>query len=222
MELWAGFILGFVGSAHCIGMCGPIALSMYRSDDPLSGQLVKAIMYNTGRMTTYASLGLLFGMLGSGIKLTGYQDILSIVLGLGILLYIVVPKLNIGYRQSSLYSSFFSSIHHQIANLFKKQTIGSTFLIGILNGLLPCGFVMIGIMTSLVTPSPLHSMWYMMLFGLGTLPAMLAMNMAPALISPKLRSKIRPYTQYFAVFIALFLIYRGFMVGDMTDMHQGM
>lgn len=214
MELWTGFTLGLLGSFHCIGMCGPIALSIPGGNRSPVAMFSRGILYNSGRIFTYALLGFGLGFLGMGAAITGYQNMLSIVLGALIVFFAVFPHIKLPERLRNVYARFQSQISSSIATLFKNKSTSSSFLIGLLNGLLPCGFVVTALAVALVTDTALHSSIYMALFGLGTLPVMLMLNMAPGFISPKMRSKLRPFSTYFAVIIGLLLIWRGFMVGD--------
>jgi len=218
MELWTGFTLGLLGSFHCIGMCGPIALSIPGEDRSAGGMLFRGLLYNSGRIFTYAFLGFGLGILGMGATVAGYQHILSILLGAGIIFFAIVPRIKLPGKLTSTYQKFQSLVSSTIATLFKERSTYSSFLIGLLNGFLPCGFVVTALAVALVTDTALHSSIYMALFGLGTLPIMLFMNMAPGFISPKLRSKLRPFSTYFAIIIGLLLIWRGFMAsGGMME-----
>lgn len=214
MELWTGFTLGLLGSFHCIGMCGPIALSIPGENRSPGVMLSRGLLYNSGRILTYAFLGFGLGILGMGATIAGYQNILSIILGALIVIFAIVPRIKLPGKLTNIYQNFQSRISSSISTLFKKRSTSSSFLIGLLNGFLPCGFVVTALAVALVTDSVIHSSIYMALFGLGTLPSMLLMNMAPGFISPKWRSKLRPFSTYFAVIIGLLLIWRGFMVGD--------
>lgn len=214
MELWTGFTLGLLGSFHCIGMCGPIALSIPGENRSPGAMLLRGVLYNSGRIFTYAFLGFGLGILGMGATIAGYQNVLSIILGALIVSFAIVPSIKLPGKLTKIYQNFQSRISSSISTLFKKRSASSSFLIGLLNGFLPCGFVVTALAVALVTDTVVHSSIYMALFGLGTLPVMLMMNMAPGLISPKWRSKLRPFSTYFAVIIGLLLIWRGFMVGD--------
>jgi uncharacterized protein len=70
----AAFAMGMVGSFHCIGMCGPIALSLPLKKESSWGKFSGAILYNLGRITTYIAFGLVFGLLGKSVALFGYQQ----------------------------------------------------------------------------------------------------------------------------------------------------
>lgn len=214
MELWTGFTLGLLGSFHCIGMCGPIALSIPGENRSKSSMFFRGILYNSGRIFTYAFLGFGLGILGMGATIAGYQNLLSISLGALIILFALFPHIKFPEKFGKPYERFQKMISSTIATLFKNKSASSPFLIGLLNGFLPCGFVVTALAVALVTDTALHSSIYMALFGLGTLPVMLMMNMAPGFISPKWRSKLRPFSTYFAVIIGLLLIWRGVMVGN--------
>lgn len=214
MELWTGFTLGLLGSFHCIGMCGPIALSIPGQSRSAGAMLSRGLLYNSGRIFTYAFLGFGLGILGMGATIAGYQNLLSIILGVLIVIFAIVPRIKLPGKLTKIYQDFQTMINSSISTLFKKRSASSSFLIGLLNGFLPCGFVVTALAVALVTDTALHSSMYMALFGLGTLPVMLLMNMAPGFISPKWRSKLRPFSTYFAIIIGLLLIWRGSMVGD--------
>src|SRR5690606_26957427 len=81
--LWTAFLLGFLGSFHCVGMCGPIALAV--SGHKASRYVYHKVLYNLGRSVTYALLGLIVGSLGFSLSLAGAQQWFSIAMGVLIL-----------------------------------------------------------------------------------------------------------------------------------------
>lgn len=81
--IWTAFIWGLLGSFHCVGMCGPIALALAGKDR--NKYLFNKLLYNSGRAITYSLLGGLVGMLGFSLSLAGVQQWVSIVLGLSII-----------------------------------------------------------------------------------------------------------------------------------------
>ncbi len=218
MELWTGFTLGLLGSFHCIGMCGPIALAIPGKNATKSSMFFRGLLYNSGRVITYAFLGFILGILGMGATIAGYQNVLSIFLGVLIIIFALFPHLKFSPKTHGFYTRFTGQLSKQISKLYRRQTGFSSLLIGLLNGFLPCGFVVTALAAALITPSTLHSAAYMALFGLGTLPTMLMLNMAPGFISLKLRSKLRPFSSYFAIIIGLILIWRGYTM--MNGMHM--
>ena len=86
------FIMGLAGSLHCIGMCGPLALSLPVSHNNNLSRISGGLIYNSGRILSYTSMGLIFGSLGNLIIAAKWQSSLSIGLGIIILLYLLVPK----------------------------------------------------------------------------------------------------------------------------------
>lgn len=221
MELWTAFTLGLLGSFHCIGMCGPIALAIPGENRTPRAMFSRGLLYNSGRILTYALIGAVFGLLGMGATIAGYQHILSITLGVLIIVFALFPHMKLPGNVNSWYTDFTQNLTSLISGLYKRKSNFSSFLIGMLNGFLPCGFVVTALAAALITSSIFHSAAYMALFGLGTLPTMLMMNMAPGFISPKIRSKLRPFTTYFAIIIGLILIWRGYsmMSGGQMMMH---
>lgn len=217
MELWTGFTLGLLGSFHCIGMCGPIALAIPGQNSSAGASFLRGILYNSGRIVTYAVIGSVFGILGMGATISGYQPILSITLGILIILFALFPHIRIPGKLNEMYSAFTQKLAAHISDLYKNKSSFSAFFIGLLNGFLPCGFVVTALAAALITPSVFHSAVYMALFGLGTLPVMLMLNMTPQFITPKFRSKLRPFSMYFAIIIGLILIWRGYSM--MTGGH---
>src|SRR4051812_30599843 len=86
-----GFILGLLGSMHCIGMCGPIALAIPVVNRTIYSKVLGILLYNLGRVLTYALLGLVFGFMGKAFIISGYQQLFSILLGAFILTLVVWP-----------------------------------------------------------------------------------------------------------------------------------
>ncbi|MGZ4060573.1 MAG: sulfite exporter TauE/SafE family protein, partial [Bacteroidia bacterium] len=138
--------LGFLGSFHCVGMCGPIALALSLNHDSLFSKVTGALLYNSGRIFTYALLGGLFGLLGQSIIIAGYQQGLSIALGIIILILVLLPA-KVANKINLLSFTFFyiGKLKQKLQILFKKNSYSSLFFIGTLNGLLPCGLIYLGI-----------------------------------------------------------------------------
>lgn len=219
MGLWTAFTIGFLGSFHCVGMCGPIALALPGSDDSVGSQLLQKFLYNSGRILTYTLFGALFGFVGHGISLAGFQRPFSVFLGVSIILAVMIPKkYNSGIQQLSGIRFLFLRLRQAIQSLMKRKSNLSFLTIGILNGFLPCGFVYAGLAASLTTGTVLNAMLFMALFGLGTFPVMMVMAMAPGFISLKTRSRINRFLPYFGILLGLLLIARGVLMGG-SSMH---
>lgn len=212
--LITAFILGFAGSLHCIGMCGPIALALPVRNNSVWARLQSSIIYNAGRIVTYAIAGMLFGLFGQSIAFAGYQRWLSISIGILILLMMALPKsFTEKFKLTKLAYRFIGAIKTKFASLFKQKTYTSLFSIGLLNGLLPCGLVYLGIAGAIATADVFKSALFMMLFGLGTLPAMMSMNFAAKFVTPNFRLKITKAMPVLVVTMALLFIIRGMNLG---------
>lgn len=204
--------LGFLGSFHCIGMCGPIVLALPSHQQHRYVKVYSSLLYNFGRVITYGILGLIFGLLGEGIYLGGLQQIVSIATGAIIVLVVLFPYiLPAKMKQFSLMNyPWFKNI---FSKLFKSESYLAYLLIGLINGLLPCGFVYIALSGALLVGDTLQGSIFMMLFGIGTIPAMFSLAMAGSFVSLNFRNKIKKSIPYLSVIVGLILILRGLNLG---------
>lgn len=206
----SAFLLGFLGSFHCVGMCGPLALMLPVNDSSKTSIIVGRFLYNVGRIATYLGLGFLLGTIGLAASIKGFQKELSVATGVIILATVI---LSTGKKQKvkvyELTNTFTSPLRSTLKKLFSKKSHLSLFLIGMINGLLPCGFVYIAIAGALATGNHLSGTVYMMLFGLGTLPVMFFISTSTSILSLRWRSFLNRFTPVAAIVIALLLIYRG-------------
>ena len=109
--LWTAFTLGLLGSFHCIGMCGPIALALPVVGNSLTERVTAAFTYNFGRILTYSLFGILFGVIGKTFALAGWQQWFSITIGVLIVLSILLPGvLNSGNKITGFAYGFTSRI----------------------------------------------------------------------------------------------------------------
>jgi len=214
ISVWGGFLIGFLGSFHCIGMCGPIALALPIGKASNVQLVISRILYNLGRVVTYSFFGAIFGLFGKGIAIAGLQRYGSIILGLTILIYYLLPGKYKGKLSITKPYLFFSNF---VKKSFKKLTntgsIHSLFLFGIINGFLPCGFVYVALAGAITTGDFLSGIIFMALFGLGTVPIMLAASLAGKFITTGFRSKINKLIPVFAILLAIIFILRGLSLG---------
>jgi len=91
--LWAACVIGLAGSVHCILMCGPLASGMISASSNGSRLMLRTMLYQTGRITSYLLIGMLFGALGKLVSLLFYQQLLSVVSGVLLLLWVVIMAL---------------------------------------------------------------------------------------------------------------------------------
>jgi len=211
---WTALTLGFLGSLHCIGMCGPIALSLPFSKQNGAVRYSGGLVYNSGRVFTYMTLGLIFGLFGRGIAMAGFQQTLSVALGILIVIAALAPvllKRNISLNRPL--AMLVAKVKIALGGLLKQKSFSSLFAIGALNGLLPCGLVYIAVAGAAATTTALHGALYMALFGLGTIPAMFGVSLAGNLIGIKYRQQLMKAVPYLIAIIGILFIIRGLNLG---------
>ncbi|MFY8020482.1 MAG: sulfite exporter TauE/SafE family protein [Bacteroidia bacterium] len=204
------FLTGLFSSFHCAGMCGPIAFALPGKEKSGFAFYFGRFVYNSGRMFTYMLLGIILGAFGLGLKLAGIQQSLSIAAGLIIIITVLIgyyKKGNIAFNPLKLFSN------QLFKKLFQQANYISLFSIGLLNGLLPCGFVYIALIGASATQDVQHGALFMLLFGLGTLPMMFGVSIIGQFLSSSIRSNISKLTPYLAILIGCMFILRGMNLG---------
>lgn len=204
--IWSGFLIGLLGSFHCAGMCGPLAMALPDSGNSQVKFLFGRFLYNLGRAVTYAAMGLLFGLIGYGVYVSGIQQVASISMGLLILIS-AIPAWSAW--NGKWHQPVLQSLKKALLPLLQKTSVQNLFIIGLLNGLLPCGFVYMGIAGALLTASALDGAIFMFLFGLGTMPMMMLMSVNRRFFTPAFRFQINRFMPYFTILIGVLLIVRG-------------
>ena len=213
-EILAAFFIGLVGSLHCIGMCGPIAIALPVPDSSNLSFFTGRILYNLGRVVTYSFLGAVLGLLGGRIALAGAQQVVSIILGVVIIIAVLLPQKYKNYfAQHPLIQKLAQPLKANIGVLFKKGTFSAMFLIGILNGFLPCGLVYVALAGAIASGDAISGAAVMILFGLGTVPAMFAATIMGKFINVGIRTKIRKAVPILALILGLIFVLRGMSLG---------
>jgi sulfite exporter TauE/SafE len=208
----SALVLGLGGSLHCLGMCGPLVLAMPFGVFARREQLLAIIFYNIGRALAYGTLGALVFWVGSGMNWLGISQYISVVLGIVILVHILWPvwlrKIRIPYL---------ANLRQWQSKMLGKTMTKSGFMYlgvaGFLNGLLPCGLVYIALSTALVTNTELPAYHFMLLFGLGTVPAMATLALVSQKIPIAMRLKLRRITPMIGAVVAVLLVVRGLGLG---------
>lgn len=210
--LLTAFLLGLMGSLHCVGMCGPIALSLPLRGETIVQKIWGSTLWSTGRIVTYSLMGALFGLIGEGFKLLGYQQIISITMGILMILSVLLPalfkKFTFGYL-----ISVFDPIRRGMQRLFQEKNNKALFLIGLFNGLLPCGLVYLAIAGAIGSADLLTAIGYMVLFGLGTLPLLLVISLLGNIVSQAIRKQINRVIPLVVLLIGILFILRGLSLG---------
>lgn len=213
MLLGAGLAMSL---GHCLGMCGPLIGSLagaQRADGFGLGRVaVSHLIYHSGRIGSYAIIGLVFATIGSALGLTmesrSLQGILSLAVGaimvvLGLGLFGLLPV------RSLLESRRLAGVVMRVtAALRQRRGAGTWFLLGAANGFLPCGPVY-AVAAGTIASRPLAGAAAMLLFGLGTIPALIAFALGAARIGPTLQSRFYRLTAVLVLLIGVQLFLRG-------------
>jgi sulfite exporter TauE/SafE len=212
--IYTAFIFGLLSSFHCIGMCGPIAMMLPVDHTNQAKKVTQIITYHFGRLMAYGSIGLFFGLIGKGLFIAGIQQQLSIVIGIAMILIVVVPeKLMAKYNFSKPIYRVISKIKQNLGRHFKNKSYKSLFIIGLLNGFLPCGMVYVALFGAIAMQSAGFGVLYMLFFGLGTVPLMSSVVYINSFLSVKARNKIQKIIPIVGVIIGVLFILRGLGLG---------
>jgi sulfite exporter TauE/SafE len=210
MIYWSGFILGLLGSLHCAGMCGPLALALPCPGGGRTGAIAGRAAYHLGRILTYCLMGLLFGSLGRSLRLAGIQQSASIALGIALLIGLLASRrLKLWRPVTSLVASLKSSM----SLCLRRPSALSLGMLGLLNGFLPCGLVYVAAAGAAATGDTMTGVGYMTAFGVGTVPMLTAISLSGKLLPPTLRLKLVKLVPVSVLLLAALLILRGLSLG---------
>jgi sulfite exporter TauE/SafE len=211
--LASAIIFGLLGSFHCIGMCGPIAFMLPVDRQKPVKRFFQITSYHLGRLFTYSIIGLLFGFLGRGFYFFGFQQQLSIIVGVLMIFTIVFPSILKKLSLSKQISTTILKIKNSLGQELKKKGNDTFFTIGFLNGFLPCGLVYMAIFGAITTSNAFTGSLYMFLFGLGTIPLMTAFVYLGNFTKGNFKKHIQKAIPIMVVFIGVFFIIRGLGLG---------
>lgn len=211
--LLSAIIFGVLGSFHCIGMCGPIAFMLPVDRQKPAKGFFQIVSYHLGRLFTYSLIGLLFGFLGKGFYLFGFQQQISIIIGVLMIVTIIFPKISHRLSLSKKISTIILKIKNALGKELKKKGNDTFFTIGFLNGFLPCGLVYMALLAAIATSNAFLGSLYMFLFGLGTIPLMTAFVYLGNFTKASFRNKIQKVIPILVIFIGVFFIVRGLGLG---------
>lgn len=212
--LYTAFLFGLISSFHCIGMCGPIAMMLPVDRTNQAKKVTQIITYHLGRLTAYATIGFVFGLLGKGFFMAGLQQKLSIFIGITMIVIVLIPdKLFARHNFSKPVFKVISKIKSTLGSQFRNKSYKSLFTIGLLNGFLPCGMVYVALFGAIAMQSESLGVLYMILFGLGTVPLMSSVVYINSFLTVNVRNNIQKLIPYVAVIIGVLFILRGLGLG---------
>ncbi|SJZ88657.1 sulfite exporter TauE/SafE family protein [Sediminibacterium ginsengisoli] len=202
----SAFILGIAGSLHCMGMCGPLVMAMPFKQAGKSSLPV----YLLFKTIAYGCLGIFAGLFGRGFALLNWQQVLSVLAGICILIIGLLPGIMRRVPVSSVLQQQYAKWFLRMQQTRKRRYFA---VAGFLNGLLPCGLVYAAFAGASVTTSALGGFTYMFLFGAGTIPALLAVIWLKKGVSYNVRKRISRLSVVVSVCIGVLLIIRGLDLG---------
>jgi hypothetical protein len=195
-------------------MCGPIAMMLPVDRDNPVKKTTQILVYHLGRLTAYATIGLIFGLVGRGLYLAGFQQKMSIFIGIAMITIVLIPEKDFAnYNFSKPVFKLISSIKTSLGSQFKRKSYKSLFAIGLLNGFLPCGMVYVALFGAIAMQNEFFGVLYMILFGLGTVPVMSSIVYFNSLITISTRNKIQKIIPIIVVIIGILFIFRGLGLG---------
>ncbi|MBN9336993.1 MAG: sulfite exporter TauE/SafE family protein [Chryseobacterium sp.] len=206
--------LGFASGFHCIGMCGPIALSMGLTKNQKANFYLQNLTYQLGRILTYSILGAVLGIIGQSFELAGFQKYLTVSVGI---LLIIMAISSFGGKDFATKIPFVSKallkVKMKLGKILQRPDYKSRFATGILNGFLPCGMVYMALTASLAAGGIWQGSLFMLLFGLGTFPFMFTVVFLGNFITTTFRVKILRLIPVMMIFLGGLFILRGLELG---------
>jgi uncharacterized protein len=218
VSLDLGLVLAgaFLASTHCIGMCGCFAVLVGAGSGSLFSRFGAQLVYSAGRLFTYASLGTLCGFVGARLIQSPWGTWASSVLAfLSALVFLVVGLQILGLWDrlgglgQRLGSWFTLGLAPAIRHFSGHGTRLGNLITGVLTGLLPCGLVYAFALKAAATGDPGRGLLLMVVFGLGTLPAMIGVGILGSVLSLSTRRYLYRATGAVLVVLAVVTFMRG-------------
>lgn len=211
--LGIGFLMGLIGSVHCIGMCGPLTMALPFSQQKNIFKYLAMALYHIGKILSYASLGLIVGLFGKQLFVIDTQQSISIIIGVFMLVYVVwiyLVKVNTRFNPLQFIQV---PVLKALSSLFKNKHVTVFIVLGFLNGLLPCGMVYLALGSAMSTGHPIDAAIFMGFFGIGTIPALLMVALGGQMVSFEWRRKLQSALPVFIFGMGIMLILRGMNLG---------
>ena len=199
------FMIGLLGSIHCIGMCGPLAFAVPVLKPGWGNLIWDKLSYQAGRIVSYCLLGAVIGLLGRQIWLAGLQQGVSVLSGLLILVAALsrILKFTLPAGNAILLKPF-----NRLFNYALKHK-ANHLIIGMVNGFLPCGFVYLALAGAVNAGGLKDAVAYMFWFGAGTVPLMLFAGVSAGFTGAVFRKRINKVVPYLMICLGIWFILRG-------------
>ncbi|WP_435625862.1 sulfite exporter TauE/SafE family protein [Flagellimonas sp.] len=207
-------VFGFLGSLHCLGMCGPIAFLLPVDRENNWRKIGQLALYHGGRLMAYGIIGLLFGFLGKGLALFGIQQKLSIAVGIMMVVLVLWPRRNAkANKLAAPVYRLIGKVKSKLGAELKKKSADTFLTIGFLNGFLPCGLVYMATLGAIAMGNTFQAGLYMVLFGVGTIPLMTTVVFSSKWLKGPIKAKVKKAIPIFVILVGLLFIVRGLGLG---------
>ncbi|TJZ50785.1 sulfite exporter TauE/SafE family protein [Sphingobacterium olei] len=205
---YLAFFMGLFGSIHCVVMCGPLLVAIQGNQRISWRQTFNKLLHQTGRILTYGCIGLLVGLFGSLAALQGWQEGFSVITGA---ILIVIGLFYFVGKKSIKLARLQTRAIQPLARVMGKWLYkpGGAFIAGILNGILPCGMVYMALASAMNADQVMNSFWFMVLFGLGTLPLMFTFSFATSLPKSIFKMKFVRIIPFLYLLMGMWFLLRG-------------
>lgn len=204
------FAAGFLGSAHCVGMCGGFMLAVSTSSSR-TVSLARQACYFIGKTLTYTVMGTAVGLFGAtvGSTFASVQDAISIVAGV-VMLGLGISLLGgLGHVKGMSTLMNWAPFRRAVRSVMRKRTRISALGVGLLNGLLPCGMVYGMLAMAATTGTMLGGALTMFVFGIATVPALFALAWIGHLLRPTWRHRLHRASGVVVIVLGLATVLRG-------------
>lgn len=211
--LVVGFLMGFIGSVHCIGMCGPLTMALPFSQQKHISKYLSILLFHIGKIVSYALLGLIVGFFGKQLFVIESQQGISIVIGILMVIYVLwvyVIRMNTSFNPFQFMQA---PVLKALRKLINNKKMYVFFLLGLLNGLLPCGLVYLALGSAMSTGSSIEAAIFMALFSIGTMPALIIVALGTQVVGIEWRRKFQKSLPFFIFGMGVILILRGMNLG---------
>jgi len=194
-------------------MCGPLAVACpLKSNNPIEKWISRSL-YHLGRLTTYMILGAAAGFFSHLVYLAGVQRIISTAVGLIIIVISFSGLAGLKNKGGSIIFRYFTLLKKPFQIFFKKISFFSVYMLGLLNGLIPCGMVYVAVGSALAVGAQFHTVLFMLAFGIGTIPLLALSISGFNYFHQKMGMSKRWVYPVMTCIIGLWLILRGLNIG---------
>lgn len=208
--IWAALAMGFMGSLHCLGMCSPLAMSV---TSLTSRGMLNRVVYHSGRIITYGLLGAIIALIGFAFPLVQYQNLLSLLVGFAL---VVISLVNLVHLRLPIVHPTLVRLNRFLKVAFgqfvQRRGVGSMWVLGMINGVLPCGLSGLALTACVVLPSPQDGFIFMAAFGVATLPALTGFSKLFYSLLARFQLNLQRATKVMLLVSGVLLIARVFLI----------